>query len=314
MRKIFLCTFLALTFVATITAAEIDRMEYFVDADPGPGNGTPLSITPGGDILATEVIDLTALDDGMHWLRVRSRDTEGTWSQICSRAFIKISEPLTPSLSSINYYFDSDTGNTVSIPAQPYGGDETESVMDLTIDCDALGLDPGLRLLHAYTLDANGKASLHQTRIYNYVPDGAPDICRICWYFSGGDADPGLEYYIPFDPPLDDITHSFAASLLHLTHGTDYLLHVYSRDTKGNISQHQVLPFTANFSPLNLTLNLMGNMAVLNWDQIAGATYYVVKVKDDPMAEGTPFTVTGTTFLTSATEAKKFFSVIAGMD
>lgn len=59
--------------------------EYFVDADPGPGNGTPVSAADGAfdeaeEKLASIGVNTTALPVGMHKVFVRTRDSEGRWS------------------------------------------------------------------------------------------------------------------------------------------------------------------------------------------------------------------------------------------
>ncbi|MBW6513947.1 MAG: hypothetical protein K0B87_04225 [Candidatus Syntrophosphaera sp.] len=376
-----------LSLLAMLAGADIDRVEYYFDADPGFGSGSALALTPGEDILIDALIDLPALSSGMHRLYLRARDTDGVWSQNNSRLFFKVpqsllpisrleywfdtdpgygsatplaytgstviycedvipttgldnglhtlyirvqsatgqwsrnyprfvfkSPTLVPPLTAVRYYFDDEDDGVWSVPATPYLGDNTHTVLDFTIDCHAIGLAPGLHILHAYAENGSGYGSLHQVRFFYYVPNVASDISRICWRFSGGDANPDLEYYLPINPPLADVTQSLAASAVHLTQDIQYRLHVYVRDQQGNISQHQVLPFPANFIPRNVTLNISGSLAILNWDQVQGATYYVVKFSEDPLAEGTPYTVTGTSYVTAATAAKKFLKVLAGED
>ena len=70
-----------LTAVANDAGSNITQAEWFVGADPGTGNGTPMSITPNGgswDLAAT--IDVTGWAAGTHSLSVRARDAAGSWS------------------------------------------------------------------------------------------------------------------------------------------------------------------------------------------------------------------------------------------
>lgn len=59
---------------ALITAAE-----YFIDTDPGIGNGTVLAMA-GGVIDQNYNIPTTGLSDGIHKLYVRTINADGTWS------------------------------------------------------------------------------------------------------------------------------------------------------------------------------------------------------------------------------------------
>ena len=55
------------------------RSEYFFDTDPGPGNGFPLPAVPfNGSI--TPTIPTDDLEDGVHFLFIRTRHDDKTWS------------------------------------------------------------------------------------------------------------------------------------------------------------------------------------------------------------------------------------------
>ncbi|PSG88717.1 T9SS type A sorting domain-containing protein [Aurantibacter aestuarii] len=63
------------TNTANITAAE-----FFIDADPGIGNGTALTVS-GDDIDTNLVVPTTgALADGFHYLYIRVLNADGNWS------------------------------------------------------------------------------------------------------------------------------------------------------------------------------------------------------------------------------------------
>lgn len=65
----------------------ITRLEYFVDADPGFGNGTQVELTPGASVS----VDLAALvgpvEHGNHCLYIRARNSEGDWGLPACRQF-----------------------------------------------------------------------------------------------------------------------------------------------------------------------------------------------------------------------------------
>src|SRR5438270_13150136 len=59
----------------------VTRVEYYLDTDPGRGNATAISISPG-----TQLADLTVnvnpanLSSGVHRFAVRAVDANGKWS------------------------------------------------------------------------------------------------------------------------------------------------------------------------------------------------------------------------------------------
>ncbi len=67
---------------------EVNAAEYFIDNDPGVGNGT--SIIFGNPSLSTQTlnIDSTGLSDGDHIFYVRVQDTNGDWSIYDSASFV----------------------------------------------------------------------------------------------------------------------------------------------------------------------------------------------------------------------------------
>src|ERR1700759_4041231 len=59
----------------------ITRIEWFIDTDPGFGNGTPVTITPTTDFNGLQTnIPLTGVTPGTHTLYVRSQNANGSWS------------------------------------------------------------------------------------------------------------------------------------------------------------------------------------------------------------------------------------------
>lgn len=126
-------TFFKLNFNAVIpaspVAASIVKMEYFIDTDPGFGNGTPITFTSSTDVTATGVaIDLTGLTNGVHRIYLRSQDTNGSWSETNVQVFNILmasvtipSNPTPGNITKLEYFFDTDPGfgkgTTVTIPA-----------------------------------------------------------------------------------------------------------------------------------------------------------------------------------------------------
>jgi len=65
--------------------------EYFIDGDPGAGNGTPLAGVAGDDHNGEWTLsqgELSALSDGVHFVGVRFQDDAGTWGLTTYQAFV----------------------------------------------------------------------------------------------------------------------------------------------------------------------------------------------------------------------------------
>lgn len=61
--------------------SNIIRVEYYIDTDPGFGNATAVSITPGTDLSDIELdVNTGILTEGVHVLGLRAQDEAGNWS------------------------------------------------------------------------------------------------------------------------------------------------------------------------------------------------------------------------------------------
>ena len=90
MKKIFiLCAFATLCLVASANAQNINKIEYFIDADPGYGSGTDVTISAATPVTTTFNISLpnASVADGFHFLSIRARDVNSLWSMTGIRPF-----------------------------------------------------------------------------------------------------------------------------------------------------------------------------------------------------------------------------------
>jgi len=97
--------------ITTAFAQIVNNAEYFFDTDPGPGNGTLISIsTPGVSVSFPAHIPIS-LSPGFHWLGIRVKDSDGKWSLFQRRDFY-VSQPSTdlPIITKAEYFFDNDPG------------------------------------------------------------------------------------------------------------------------------------------------------------------------------------------------------------
>ena len=191
---------LFLIFPAMIPAAlsqpvpAINRVEYYVDADPGYGNATPLNFTGTTDATATLQLDLAPIGQGVHVVGIRSRDANGAWSLDNKWIFLKPYSSTgalpVPNISRVEYYIDKDPGYGNATPLSISNGSDLSG---LAINIDVAALGQGVHIAGIRSLDANGAWSIDNKWIFlkPYTNTGAspvPDINRVEYYI---DNDPG---------------------------------------------------------------------------------------------------------------------------
>jgi hypothetical protein len=162
-------------------ASSIAEAEYFVDVDPGFGNGTPIAAS-GLDVAINNLnVNTTGLADGAHILFIRAKNAQGHWSLVSSRVFgVESGYPTAPAAASnivaAEYFVATDpgigNGTAISLSA---GLD----VALTNVPIDVTGLIPGVHRLALRTQDANGTWSLTSIRDFEVVFDApypaAPD-------------------------------------------------------------------------------------------------------------------------------------------
>ena len=180
-------------------AQNIVAAEYFFNTDPGPGNGTPISITAGTTITVNNLnIPSTSLSTGWHTLCVRTKDSNNVWGFYeCRNIFIRSTPPDPPPLAPITameYFYDNvndpGTGQTVAITS---GTNVTVSAINLP-----QSLAQGWHTLHVRTQDQNNVWGFYETRSV-YVrstpvvpPLPAPITAMEYYYDNVNDPDTGL--------------------------------------------------------------------------------------------------------------------------
>lgn len=238
----------------------ITQIEYFLDEDPGPGNGSPLTFTAGTTVnnLSFTIPMPTTLSAGIHTFSVRAKDANNKWSIITTRAFIKENIPSAtplPAISRLEYFFDNDpgVGNGTSINFTA-----GTTVNDLSFDVPLPNaLSSGLHKLTVRARDNKGKWSTTVVRtIYkeNATVTALPNVNRLEYFI---DTDPGVGNgtNIPITANTTLTNINFTAPLTGLQNGKHFM-EIRARDANNKWSMVAVRefvvctnPFTAAISP-----------------------------------------------------------------
>lgn len=237
-------------------AADLVVAEYYIDSDPGPGNGTAITgMPPGGDNrLSVEVpaATIAALPIGVHWLTVRFLDANGNWSVAFSRAFERIDNPPSeePRLVLAEYYFDTDPGPGQGTPTALAPFQESR-VSVMISPATIAGLSPGLHWLTVRTLDTAGNWSVAFSRAFEkddslLEPNPLLAAIEYRWFSNGQPV--GEPMFLTPEQPATAIGFQAVASVAGLTEGLTYQLVATPLDTKGKRGDSASVPVTVNIT------------------------------------------------------------------
>lgn len=171
---------------STTNVPDIVAAEYFFDADPGEGAGTPIAVSSGPTINFTVPLPVGGLTPGFHFLGVRVKAAGGKWSIFEGRGFyITGSVTNAASVAGAEYFFDHDPGSGNGIALTIPAGDISAFNVDLPVGA----LTPGFHFLTIRIKDSNGRWGQFESRGFYVYPQA----------LAAGDID-AAEYFIDTDP------------------------------------------------------------------------------------------------------------------
>ena len=155
-------SFYLLPIVTTIPAntnpANISKAEYFIDTDPGFGQGTDIPVTTSSDVTINNAfINLTGLSNGVHRVYVRTKNINGRWSltnlsvfSIVAASVTIPANPVAGNITKFEYFFDTDPGfgNGTKINVTP-----TLDLNNYSFVADVSALNDGTHTLYIRTYD-----------------------------------------------------------------------------------------------------------------------------------------------------------------
>ena len=278
-------------------AQQLTQAEYFIDNDPGLGNGTILNInTPGDSVNFNFTVPLNSLNTGLHNLFVRFKDSNGVFGLQQGSAFYVLNSVAGAKINYMEYFFDTDPGQGNGYAYNTFTpSDSVNFYFSLPIS----QLSPGLHNLFARFMEADGSWGLYQGSMFYLVPDNIATQINALEYFF--DADPGIGNgtAVPVIPAGDSTNMTFGISTIGLGRGRHHLFvrYSYADSTWGLYQGGQVLicnPPPANVGAAGNTTFCRGNSVILsantsdtisyqwlfNGNNIAGATDSIFAARD----------------------------------
>ncbi len=241
MKKLLIVFFLCCMYSIGISAQTIVNAEYFVNTDPGLGNGTALSINAGGTVIFNEetiTADCVGLGNGTHQFCIRYQDDAGAWSHTQCEYFVIGSETaeLNTATEIVNaeYFINTDpglgNGTVLSINAN---GNIVFDEETITADC--VGLGNGTHQFCIRYQDDAGAWSHTQCEYFVIGSETAElntatEIVNAEYFF---DTDPGIGNAIGLNyvDIANNSENAFAVDASGLSLGEHLLCHRYQDDT-----------------------------------------------------------------------------------
>ena len=186
-RPLQICIFLFLLLLSFPLSAQIQRLEYFIDNDPGVGLATEVTGFTKNNNVTVPVgsISATALSDGLHRIFVRAQDGNNRWSLTQFRTFYHIRLRTLPQISQIEYFIDTDPGLGKGVKVPVSGTDIMQSINVMLDESQS-----GLHTIYVRSQNTEGRWSLTQSRTFQqFFVENLPMLNDLEWFI---DNDPGF--------------------------------------------------------------------------------------------------------------------------
>ena len=171
----------------------ISRIEYYVDTDPGFGNGTAVTYSGTNDIATSFILNIVSLSSGSHIVGVRSKDASGVWSLDNKFLFLKPYSGTVPAdISNIEYYVDADPGYGNATALSFTGTSDVVTAFNL----NTTPLTKGLHIIGVRSRDINGAWSMDNKwlLVKPYLSANTSYLNRVEYFV---DNDPGYGHGVP---------------------------------------------------------------------------------------------------------------------
>ena len=155
--------------------------EYFIDTDPGEGDGIALQAEDGAFDSGTEVavindVETSGLSVGSHVVNVRFKDSNGKWGDVKQETLTVNADSSETEINIIaaEYFIDTDPGEGNGTPMSAEDGAFDSGTEELSVDnVDTSGLSAGEHTMFVRAKDSTGKWSARTASAAFEVLEGA---------------------------------------------------------------------------------------------------------------------------------------------
>lgn len=245
----------------------IDQLEYFIDDDPGYGNGTGFTAFSAAQVISEmETISTSTLSTGFHTLFIRARAEGGSWGIPESRLiYVDPSGIGMVKIESLEYFFDDDPGYGNGTAFTAFTAEEVVSQME-SLPTSTLSL--GFHRLFIRAKAEGGSWGIPESRLVYVDQSGpGPAIVDKLEYFIGDDPGYGNGTDIPVTSGIS-IDEMFTVLSTSLVIGENQIT-IRARDENGRWGIGETRTFN-NYAP-SRELDSVSLIAI--YDQTAGASW-----------------------------------------
>ena len=226
------------------SASNLVAGEYFLNTDPGVGNGTPFTLGASTSISSIINLPTSSLNSGFHSLFIRVKDDLGKWSHYESASFYILENTSGSSASNLvagEYFLNTDPGIGNGTPFTLGGSPSVSTVITLP----TTSLNPGFHSLFIRVKDDLGKWSHYESASFYILENASSSTATKIVkgeYFI--DNDPGIGNGTSFSTPSQSTLTNFSLpiSLTALADG-DHSLHIRLMDSTGKWSHYETKTF-----------------------------------------------------------------------
>lgn len=240
MRHTFCLLCVLCAVVASASAQNIKRIEYFFNTDPGFGQATAITgFTPSANVPGLPVsIDLGPVSAGVNVLYFRSKDDNGLWSITNARPFIKV-DVKTYNIVRAEYFLNTDPGFGKATPVTlPASADISKQAIALNTESAPLGINN----VYIRTEDNNGIWSL--TNHLAFIKGTVEANITTLEYYIDTDPGVGMATQVALTPGQDISNYTFNVNVSSLAANSTHNLFVRVKNSSGVWSFTNVLSFT----------------------------------------------------------------------
>jgi Secretion system C-terminal sorting domain len=253
----------------TVNAGNIIAAEFFVDTDPGVGNGTAIAVPSGSSSTFVTTVPTTSLTNGFHFIAIRTKDATGNWGLFENRGFyISSATANVGNITAAEFFIDTDpgVGNGTSIVVSP----GSSSAFVATVPTTSLA--SGFHFIAIRTKDADGNWGLFENRGF-YISTATTNMADITAGEYFFDTDPGIGNGAAFNftTPGQTVTQAMSLNVpVGLSQG-NHLLILRVKDANGFWSLFDtartiaVSGFALPLRLLSFTGRKVDTKTVLNW-------------------------------------------------
>lgn len=172
-----------------VRSDKVLEVEYFIDNDPGFGNGIPLNITQEKVFEGKFNIPLSNCSEGFHVFFVRAKDSDNKWSITQSAPFYKLKNTA-QHVSYLEYFIDADPGFGLGTKLATNAPGTISEYYNIPL----ASIKDGFHVLYIRAKDNNGIWSLCGSNSFYKIGTRSVDIIKMEFFI---DVDPGFNNAIP---------------------------------------------------------------------------------------------------------------------